>query len=128
MADWRKVILNGMNIEDFRTYCLRKSGVTEGFPFDETTLVLKVMGKMFALADIDTFDGINVKCDPEIALELREQYSAVLPGYHMSKKHWNTIKMDESIPDRLVYQWIDDSYQLVVQSLPKKEREALKLL
>ncbi|HEY8400199.1 MAG TPA: MmcQ/YjbR family DNA-binding protein [Cytophagaceae bacterium] len=114
-----------MNIEDFRNYCLSKKGVTEEFPFDENTLVFKVMNKMFALTDVDVFESINLKCDPEEAVMLRERYNAVLPGYHMNKKHWNTIVMDGSISDKLVYQWIDHSYDLVVKGLTKKQQHEL---
>jgi predicted DNA-binding protein (MmcQ/YjbR family) len=109
-----------MNIEAYRIYCLNKKGVTEEFPFDETTLVFKVMGKMFALTDLESEFSINLKCDPEKAIELREKYSAVKPGYHMSKKHWNTVTVDGSVTDDLIYDWIDDSYDLVIKKLPKK--------
>ncbi len=112
-----------MNIEEFRTYCLAKKAVTEGFPFDDTTLVMKVLDKMFALANLDGNLSINLKCAPEKALELREQYPAVLPGYHMNKKHWNTVKIDGSIPDKIIESWIDDSYNLVVSKMSKKQRE-----
>ena len=115
-----------MNIEDYRNYCLRKKGVTEEFPFGPGTLVFKVKGKMFALTNIDEFESINLKCDPEQAVQLRERYDAVLPGYHMSKKHWNTILIDRTIPDPMIYQWTDDSYNLVVEGLPKKQQEELK--
>lgn len=114
-----------MDIESFRNYCLAKKGVTEGFPFDQETLVFKVMGKMFALTHVDTFESINLKCDPEKAIALREQYPAVLPGYHMSKKLWNTVMIDGSICDALLYEWTDDSYNLIVASLPRKVREAM---
>ncbi|MFN3341877.1 MAG: MmcQ/YjbR family DNA-binding protein [Flavobacteriales bacterium] len=117
-----------MNIELLRNYCIAKKGVTEEFPFDERTLVFKVMGKMFVLADVETFDGINVKCDPELAIELRERYAGVIPGYHMSKKHWNTLVMDGSLPEKMILNWVDDSYDLVVASLPKKLREELSNL
>lgn len=98
-------------------------GVTEKFPFDETTLVFYLKGKMFCLTDVDAFDFINVKCDPEKAVQLREHYPGVLPGYHMNKKHWNTLAMDGSLPANKVREWIRDSYDLVVASLPKKLRE-----
>lgn len=114
-----------MNIEEFRAYCLAMSGVTEEFPFGSDTLVFKVVGKMFALTDVELFTSVNLKCDPEKALELREQYSGVTPGYHMSKKHWNTVLMDGSIADKLVKEWVDDSYKLVVAGLPKKVRMEL---
>jgi predicted DNA-binding protein (MmcQ/YjbR family) len=115
-----------LNIESFQKYCLSKKGVTEEFPFDNNTLVFKVMGKMFALTNVEAFEGINLKCEPELAAQLREEYPAVKAGYHMNKKHWNTIVMDGSIGDKLIQQWIDLSYDLVVASLPKKERAALK--
>jgi len=114
-----------MNIESYRDYCLFKKGVTEEFPFDETALVFKVMGKMFTITNIDNFVSFNVKCDPELAVQLREEYSGVLPGYHMNKKHWNTILMDGSIPDSNAYEWIDHSYDLVVSKLPRKVKEEL---
>ena len=114
-----------MNIEELREYCLSKKGVTESFPFDETTLVFKVMGKMFLLTDtVDNF-SINVKCDPEKAMELRERYPSVQPGYHMSKKHWNTVFIDGSIDDELLHKWIDGSYDLVVGKLTKALKEKL---
>ncbi len=114
-----------MNIEQIREYCINKKGVTEGFPFDEDTLVFKVMGKMFALMSLSKADSINLKCDPEKAISLREQYRSVLPGFHMSKKHWNTIMFNQSIPDNLLMQWIDDAYNLIVKSLTKKNKELL---
>jgi predicted DNA-binding protein (MmcQ/YjbR family) len=114
-----------MDIESFREYCLSFKGVTEKFPFDESTLVFYVQGKMFCLTDVDAFDFINVKCDPEKAIALRERYPAVLPGYHMSKKHWNSLVMDGSLPVDLVKEWIRDSYDLVVATLPRKLREEL---
>ena len=115
-----------MDIETYRNYCLGKKGVTEEFPFDENTLVYKVMGKMFALADIDTFESINLKCNPEKAIQLREAYEGVTPGYHMNKKHWNTVRTNGSIPDKLIYQWIDASYRLVVDKPTKADREWLE--
>lgn len=117
-----------MNIEDFRSYCISKKGVSEDFPFDENTLVFKVMGKMFALADVEAFDSINLKCDPEKAVELRELYPAVTPGYHMNKKHWNTVILDSSLTDSLIYNWIDESYSLVVKGLTKTEKNTLENL
>ena len=102
-----------MNIETLRYYCLSKDSVTESFPFDNETLVFKVSGKIFALASLEGDLTINLKCDPALALELRERYSAVRPGYHMNKKHWNTISVDGSVPDREILSWIDNSYNLV---------------
>jgi predicted DNA-binding protein (MmcQ/YjbR family) len=111
-----------MDIEKLREYCLSKKGATESFPFDEVTLVLKVMGKMFALINLDGDLSINIKCDPQIAVDLREHYPSVLPGYHMDKKHWNTVLIDGSIPDKLICEWIDNSYELVVNKMPKKSK------
>ena len=119
------VHIRTMNIESYREYCLSKKGVTEDFPFDNETLVFKVGGKMFALTGIEQFKSINLKCDPERAVELREEYRGILPGYHMNKKHWNTVMMDGSVPMRLIKQMIDDSYDLVVSSLPKRQRDAI---
>jgi len=117
-----------MNIEELREYCLSKQGTEETFPFDEVTLVFKVMGKMYALTNLDGDFTVNLKCDPEKAIELREMHSSVIPGYHMNKKHWNTIIMDDIIPERLIKEWIDHSYNLVVQSLPKKIQQELNQL
>jgi len=102
-----------MNIESLREYCISKSNVEEGFPFGEDTLVFKVKGKIFALANLDGDLSINLKCDPEFALELREKYTSVQPGYHMNKKHWNTVLLDGTIPDSEIINWIDHSYSLV---------------
>jgi len=112
-----------MNIEDFRNFCLQKYGVTESFPFDEDTLVFKVIGKIFALIDVELFQSVNLKCDPNEAIKLREKYEAVKPGYHMNKKHWNTIEFDGSLTDNEIYHWINHSYDLVVSKLPKKLRD-----
>ncbi|MGE0089947.1 MAG: MmcQ/YjbR family DNA-binding protein [Bacteroidales bacterium] len=115
-----------MNIEDFRDYCISKPGVTEEFPFDETTLVFKVGGKMFALTDLEDEFSINLKCEPEKAIELRELYpDSVFAGYHMSKKHWNKILIDGRIPDKKLYEWTDLSYDLVFNKLPKAIRNKL---
>lgn len=115
-----------MNIEDFRNYCLVKKGVSEGFPFDKTTLVFKAMDKMFALTDTEDDFRINLKCNPDKAIELRENYpELVLPGYHMNKKHWNTVLIDGSIPDNTLYEWIDDSYNLIADSLTKRKKQEL---
>ncbi|MHA7877816.1 MAG: MmcQ/YjbR family DNA-binding protein [Bacteroidota bacterium] len=114
-----------MNIETYRSHCLQKKGVTEEFPFDNSTLVYKVMGKIFTLANMEPFESINLKCNPELALQLRERYPGVTPGYHMNKKHWNTISTDGSIPDRMICQWIDLSYALVVSKLSKKDQQTL---
>jgi len=117
-----------MNIEEFREYCMDKSGVTEEFPFDETTLVFKVMGKMFALTNLDGDWSLALKCDPDRAIELRELYPAIRPGYHMSKVHWNTILMDGSLSSKLILELVDHSYQLVVNKLPLKLKEELKAM
>jgi len=117
-----------MNIEELRNWCISKKGASEDFPFDETTLVFKVMGKMFALTDLEGDLSVNLKCDPEKAIELRELYSNVLPGYHMNKKHWNTILIDGSVPDELIRQWIDHSYALVVEKLSKTQKDKLAKL
>lgn len=118
-----------MNIEAFRDYCLSKKGVTESFPFDENTLVFKVMEKMFALTNINaSIFQVNLKCDPEKALEFRESYPEILPGYHMNKKHWNTVAFEESLNDDFLIQLIDHSYDLVVAKLKKADREFLKNL
>jgi len=102
-----------MNIEDVRAYCLKKPEVSEGFPFGDDTLVFKVKGKIFVLANLDGDLSLNLKCDPAMALELRERYSSVIPGYHMNKKHWNTVYLNGTIPDKEVLSWIDNSYKLV---------------
>lgn len=115
-----------MNIEDFRDYCIQKKGVTEEFPFDKNTLVFKVMGKMFALVDVEKFDFINLKSDPETAVELREKHQGIQPGYHMSKVHWNSVYTNADVTDKLIFQLIDESYLLIANSLTKKLKEELK--
>ena len=116
-----------MNIELFRDYCLSKKGVTEEFPFDEITLVFKVMGKVFALTSLSKVPfQANLKCDPERAIELRESYAEVAPGYHMNKKHWNTVTFDGVLSSNLVLELIDHSYNLVVKGLTKKCKEQLQ--
>jgi predicted DNA-binding protein (MmcQ/YjbR family) len=114
-----------MNIEEYRNFCLSLKEADEGLPFDNKTLVFTVKGKMFSLTNIETFELINVKCDPQEAIILREQYEAVIPGYYMNKKHWNSIKMDGSIPDQQIKDWIKQSYSLVVSSLSKKIQKEL---
>lgn len=116
-----------MDIEKVRKHCLKKKGVTEGFPFNEDTLVFKVMSKMFCLASLTPPISINLKCDPELALELREKYEAVTPGYHMNKAHWNTVMLNGGVSDKEIKKWIDHSYNLVAKSLKKKEKEVLLL-
>ncbi|MBL7967732.1 MAG: MmcQ/YjbR family DNA-binding protein [Prolixibacteraceae bacterium] len=115
-----------MNIEEIREYCVSKAGVTEEFPFDDMTLVFKVMGKMFALTNLDGELSLALKCDPQRAIDLREQFPAIRPGYHMSKVHWNTVMMDGSLPQKLVLEMIDHSYELVVSKLPGKLKNELK--
>ncbi len=115
-----------MDIEQIRNYCLAKKEVTESFPFDETTLVFKVAGKMFALLSIESVPKrMNLKCAPEKALELREVHEAIIPGYHMNKKHWNTLILDNSLPPTLVSELINHSYSLVVKGLKKADRERI---
>lgn len=114
-----------MNIELIRDYCLLKKGVTEGFPFNETTLVFKVTGKIFVLLNLEGDFRISLKCKPEKAIEIREHYPAVNPGYHLNKSHWNSVSIDGSIPDNLIYQWIDDSYNLVFNGLNRKEKQKI---
>lgn len=114
-----------MNVEAIREYCLSKKEATEGFPFGENTLVFKVFDKMFALVNLDSDLSISLKCDPEKALEIRERFPVIIPGYHMNKKYWNTIFVDGSVPDNLIYEWIDHSYEQVVLKLPKNLRELL---
>lgn len=108
-----------MNIEILREFCISKKYVTESFPFDDDTLVFKAGGRVFALVNLEGDLSINLKCDPALAVELRERYSSVTPGYHMNKKHWNTVLVDGSVPDKEVFSWIDHSYDLVMKS-PKK--------
>ncbi len=103
-----------MNIETLRDYCISKKGADESFPFGEDTLVFKVSGKIFALVNLDGDLSINLKCDPALALELRERYASVTAGYHMNKKHWNTINLDGTVPDKEIFSWIDHSYNLII--------------
>lgn len=111
-----------MNVEILREYFLSKDKATESLPFDDETLVFKVMDKMFGLMSLEGDLSINLKCDPEEALTLREQYPAVIPGYHMNKKHWNTVMIDGTIEEDLIRKWIDDSYELVVAKLNRFQR------
>lgn len=115
-----------MNIESLREFCLSLRGATESFPFDEVTLVFKVGGKMFALTNLDGPLSVNLKCDPEKAIELREDFPQITPGYHMNKTHWNTVQVDDSIPDQLIQEWIVESYQLIFESLPRKVRSEIE--
>lgn len=115
-----------MDIETFRNHCLSKKGVSEEFPFDKDTLVFKVLGKIFAITDLETFSSINLKTDPEMGAELQEKYASVKPGYHMNKKHWITVSIDGMIGDKLLLEWIDNSYSLVASKLSKSEKRALE--
>lgn len=115
-----------MNIEDYRDFCLSLPGTIEETPFGPDTLVFKVGGKIFALTDLQTFASFNVKCDPERAVELRERYDYVRPGFHMNKKHWNTILVGTGAPDAQLRQWLTESYQLIVAALPKAVRAELQ--
>ena len=117
-----------MHIEEYREYCISKKGVTEELPFGPETLVFKVMGKVFVLTPLDTFESVNLKCDPEEAVKLREKYYSIIPCYHMNKKHLNTVILDGTISDKLLKQLTDHSYELVTNSLTKKEKEELKNL
>jgi predicted DNA-binding protein (MmcQ/YjbR family) len=111
-----------MNIDIVRKHSLLKKGTSEDFPFDEDTLVFRVGKKMFALISVSEPFSVNLKCDPELAVELREKYDAVTPGFHMNKSHWNTVNFDGSLPDKEILEMIDNSYNLVFASLPKKIR------
>ena len=112
-----------MDLAEFREYCLTKAGTTEGTPFGPDVLVFKVGGKMFALAAFDEMPTtVNLKCDPDLALDLRDRYEQIKPGYHMNKKHWNTVEIESGIPDVELRRMIDHSYELVVESLPQAAR------
>lgn len=115
-----------MNVEDFREYCLQKQHVEESFPFDDTTLVFKLNNKIFALLSLnDLKNSCNLKCDPEKALELRASYQGIVPGYHMNKKHWNTVSLNSDVADQLIYDLIDHSYGLIFKSFSKKVQKEL---
>ena len=115
-----------MEIDEFRSYCLSFPYTTEHLPFGPDVLVFKVKNKMFALADLKSFESITLKCDPEKAIELRTKYPSVIPGYHMNKQHWNTIKMDGHFPESMLKGWIKDSYLLIVDSLKKRDQEDVR--
>jgi predicted DNA-binding protein (MmcQ/YjbR family) len=117
-----------MDPQVIREYCLAKKGVAEELPFDEDTPVYKVMGKIFLLLNLVPPYSINIKCDPEKAVELRESYDAVKPGYHMNKMHWNTVEFDGTVPAKLIFEWIDHSYELVVSKLNKTDKIKLSKL
>jgi predicted DNA-binding protein (MmcQ/YjbR family) len=118
-----------MNLETFYEYCLSKKGVTQHFPFDKDTLVFKIGGKMFALSSLNQWEkgipSVNLKCNPDYALELRAQYGDVQPAFHMSKVHWNTIVINGEVPDKFVKELIDDSYILVFKSLTKNTQNEI---
>jgi predicted DNA-binding protein (MmcQ/YjbR family) len=116
-----------MDLEEFRTYCLGKYAVSESFPFDNRTLVFKVAGKIFALTDVECYDSVNLKCNPEMASELREKYEFITPGFHMNKKHWNTVLLHGEISSVLLKELVDHSYSLVVENLPKKIKNEFAL-
>jgi predicted DNA-binding protein (MmcQ/YjbR family) len=115
-----------MHIENFRDFCLGLPGVVEETPFGPDTLVFKVGGKIFALTNLQTFESVNLKCDPELAVDLRERHDFVLPGFHMNKKHWNTILIGTGASDTQIQQWITSSYQLIVAALPLAVRTNLE--
>lgn len=115
-----------MTIDELQAHCATKPGVSWDTPFGPDVLVFRVAGKIFALAPLDVFETINLKCDPERAIDLRERYEGIVPGFHMNKQHWNTVDVTGSVPRKLVVELIDHSYELVRASLPKKLREGLK--
>ena len=132
---FKKLLLNSqqqqkyytLNVEELRDYCLKKKGVTESTPFDDITLVFKVMNKMFALIPLDNdLLSISLKCNPEKAIQLREQYPVVTPAWHFNKKHWNSVLVDGSVEVEKIKEWVDHSYDLVVSGLTKKLKEELK--
>ncbi|MCX6185640.1 MAG: MmcQ/YjbR family DNA-binding protein [Bacteroidetes bacterium] len=114
-----------MNIELFRDHCIAKKGVEETFPFDEDTLVFKVMGKMFALISISDPTNVNLKCRPNYAIELRQEFDAIIPGFHMNKSNWNTVRFNEDANDKLILDLVNLSYDLVVAGLTKKLQKEL---
>jgi predicted DNA-binding protein (MmcQ/YjbR family) len=118
-----------MNIQQLYEFCLNKKGVTEHFPFDEDTLVFKVGGKMFCLTSLSEWEkgtpSLNLKCDPQVAIELREKFDGITSGYHMSKIHWNTVKINEDVPDKKAFHLINHSYDLVFKSLTKKLQQEI---
>ena len=118
-----------MHIESFRNYCLNKPGVTESTPFGPDVLVMKVMGKMFAATGMAEAEfRVNLKCDPDRAIELREEYEEIIPGWHMNKQHWNTVYFEQGLPESLLRELMDHSYDLVASSLKKSLKEELRLL
>jgi len=119
----------GLTLDVIKAYCLAKPGSSAGYPFGEGTLVFKVLDRMFALCSEDEQPlRINLKCDPDDALALRAQYSAIVPGYHMNKRHWNSLIMDGSLPENLVFELIDHSYQLVVTKMSQTKQRKLRAI
>jgi predicted DNA-binding protein (MmcQ/YjbR family) len=119
----------GLSLDALRAYCLAKPGSSAGYPFGEGTLVFKVLDRMYALCSEDERPlRLNLKCDPEDALALRAQYSSILPGYHMNKKHWNSLILDSSLPEKLVHELIDHSYSLVVAKMSQAKQRQLRAL
>ena len=114
-----------MNLDSILNFCAGLKGSVQDFPFDEKTLAMKVMGKIYVLTDVEKTEYINLKCDPEKAIELRERYSAIIPGYHMNKKHWNSVAINQDLDDAMIQELILHSYDLVVKSLPKKLQHEL---
>ncbi len=115
-----------MNIEEYREHCLSFKAVTEDFPFDENMLAFKVMDKIFALTDVEKFDRINLKCDPVKASTLRNLYEEVQPGFHMNKRHWNSVNPQGTLDDEIIREWISDSYDLVIEAMPRKKQRELE--
>ena len=113
-----------MNIEDARLYCLSKLNATEDFPFDETTLAFRVENKIFAIVDLESVSWFCVKCDADYAIELRDKYPQIVPAWHMNKKYWNQIYLDRDVPDTLLHELIDHSYEEVYKKIPRKTRES----
>lgn len=116
-----------VNLESIRDYCLKKKAVTESLPFDDETLVFKVAGKIFALMSLNGNFDLNLKCNPERAIELREQYSEIIPGYHMNKVHWNTVQLEGNLSEQMILELIDHSYDIVEKGIPLKLRKEHKL-
>lgn len=117
-----------MYLDELREYCLQKKGTSEDTPFGPDTLVFRVMGKIFAITNIDVYEFVNLKCDPERAIELRDQHAGIKPGWHMNKKHWNSVMSDGSVGENLFKELVDHSYELIVSSLPKKVKQELENL
>jgi len=115
-----------MNVEEIREYCVLKPEVTESFPFSPDALVFKIAGKMFALLHLGEKKFLNLKCDPEKATELREEFEFLIPAYHMNKKHWNTVDLEFDVPDEKLHEWIDHSFELVYAKLPAKVRKEIE--